>query len=82
MNRHCKEALLPNGVMSLVKAFLIAIMKIHVKIINDVFLQLKKGSEEVLFTDNEKHRVYMRSVRDEEGNLLGYYERYEPPLVK
>jgi DUF438 domain-containing protein len=52
------------------------------KIINDVFLQLKKGSEEVLFTDNEKHRVYMRSVRDEEGNLLGYYERYEPPLVK
>jgi DUF438 domain-containing protein len=52
------------------------------KIISDVFTQLQSGSEEVLFTDNKKHRVYMRSVRNEEGNLLGYYERYEPACGK
>jgi len=32
--------------------------------------------EEVLITDNSKHRVYMRAVR-EEGKLIGYFERYE-----
>jgi PAS domain-containing protein len=38
-----------------------------------------EGLEEQLMTDNEKHRIYMRAVRDPEGGLLGYYERYEPP---
>lgn len=38
-----------------------------------------EGLEERLITDNEKHRVYMRAVRDAQGNVLGYYERYEPP---
>jgi DUF438 domain-containing protein len=52
------------------------------KIINDIFMQLEDGAEEILFTDNEKHRVYMRGVHDEDGNLLGYYERYEPPKIK
>jgi PAS domain-containing protein len=37
------------------------------------------GLEEKLITDNEKHRVYMRAVRDRAGQVLGYYERYEPP---
>ena len=35
--------------------------------------------EEQLITDNEKHRIYMRAVRDADGQVLGYYERYEPP---
>lgn len=35
--------------------------------------------EERLTTDNEKHRIYMRAVRDADGQVLGYYERYEPP---
>jgi DUF438 domain-containing protein len=52
------------------------------KIIKDVFVKLQDGSEEVLFTDNEKHRVYMRSVRGENGELIGYYERYDPPVKK
>jgi len=40
---------------------------------------LALGEDEVLITDDERHRIYMRAVRDAEGTLLGYYERYEPP---
>ena len=36
--------------------------------------------DERLITDDEKHRIYMRAVRNEDGQLLGYYERYEPPV--
>jgi PAS domain-containing protein len=39
----------------------------------------QEGLEEQLITDNEKHRIFMRAVRDPGGRLLGYYERYEPP---
>ena len=52
------------------------------QIIRDCFMRLKNGEEEILFTDNEKNRVYMRSVQDTTGELIGYYERYEPPVVK
>ncbi|MFH1689898.1 MAG: hypothetical protein ABIE42_06630 [Candidatus Eisenbacteria bacterium] len=27
--------------------------------------------------DSEEKRIYMRAVRDESGELVGYYERYE-----
>jgi PAS domain S-box-containing protein len=40
---------------------------------------LRRGEEERLITDNEKHRIYMRAVRDGGGRVVGYYERYEPP---
>ena len=40
---------------------------------------LALGQDEVLITDDERHRIYMRAVRDAEGTMLGYYERYEPP---
>ncbi len=36
--------------------------------------------EERLITDNSRHRIYMRAVRDENNQLMGYYERYEPPV--
>ncbi len=39
------------------------------------------GLEEQLITDDEKHRIYMRAVRDADGQVVGYYERYEPPRV-
>jgi len=42
--------------------------------------KMGEGLDEELITDNEHHRIYMRAVRDRSGNLLGYYERYEPPL--
>lgn len=40
---------------------------------------MQSGEEERLITDNEKHRIYMRAVRGPDGQVLGYYERYEPP---
>jgi DUF438 domain-containing protein len=49
------------------------------RIILEVFERLKQGLDEELITDNEHHRVYMRAVRDHAGDLIGYYERYEPP---
>ena len=45
----------------------------------EIFAEMQDGLDEKLITDNEKHRIYMRAVRDEDGNVLGYYERYEPP---
>ncbi len=49
------------------------------KTIQEIFRAMQHGLEERMITDNERHRIYMRAVRDEEENLLGYYERYEPP---
>ena len=40
---------------------------------------MRTGLQERLITDDEEHRIYMRAVRDENGQVLGYYERYEPP---
>ncbi len=51
------------------------------QIIIETLAALKGGEEERLITQNENHSVYMRAVRDSEGSLLGYYERYEP-IVK
>ncbi|NHZ86121.1 MAG: PAS domain-containing protein [Planctomycetia bacterium] len=45
----------------------------------EILVEMQNGFEEKLITDNEKYRIFMRSVRDEDGNLLGYFERYEPP---
>ena len=48
----------------------------------EVLAAMRAGEEERLITDitdNEKHRIYMRAVRGAEGQVLGYYERYEPP---
>ncbi len=49
------------------------------KTMRDVLEALRAGEEERLITDNDKHRIYMRAVRDPLGQLLGYYERYERP---
>ncbi|NLV24700.1 MAG: PAS domain-containing protein [Deltaproteobacteria bacterium] len=45
----------------------------------EIYEKMKDGLEEQLITDNARHQIYMRAVRDQSGNLLGYYERYEPP---
>ena len=39
---------------------------------------MQSGEEERLTIEDESRRIYMRAVRDGEGRLLGYYERYEP----
>ena len=48
----------------------------------DILAAMHEGLEEQLITDNEKHRIYMRVVRDDAGQVLGYYERYEPPKAQ
>ena len=45
----------------------------------EILAEMHEGLEERLITDDEEWRIYMRSVRDSDGKLLGYYERYEPP---
>ena len=48
--------------------------------IEEAFQEFVNGVREVMITNSKKHRVYMRSVKDEEGEIIGYYERYDPPL--
>ncbi len=38
---------------------------------------LCKGTEEILISDKKGRRIFMRAVRDKDGALVGYYERYE-----
>ena len=45
----------------------------------EILAAMQAGEEERLITDNDKHRIYMRAVRGADGQVLGYYERYEPP---
>jgi PAS domain-containing protein len=48
-------------------------------IIIEILAAMHEGLDERLITDNETHRIYMRAVRDRDGKVIGYYERYEPP---
>jgi DUF438 domain-containing protein len=47
--------------------------------IHEVLAALQAGETERRITDQPTRRIYMRAVRDAEGRLLGYYERYEWP---
>lgn len=48
------------------------------RIIKEVFRKMQhEGLEEELTHDGDKKRIYMRAVRAEDGELIGYYERYE-----
>jgi DUF438 domain-containing protein len=53
----------------------------HVPAANEKILQvlsrLQAGAEEELTADNGKLRIFMRAVRDTQGTVIGYYERYE-----
>lgn len=49
------------------------------KLMIEILASMRQGEEERLITDTEEHRIYMRAVRSKGGELLGYYERYEPP---
>jgi hypothetical protein len=40
---------------------------------------MQAGKEdERLISNEEDHLIFMRAVRDTNGQVLGYYERYEP----
>ena len=45
----------------------------------EILAEMHEGLDECLITDNDEHRIFMRVVRDPDGQVLGYYERYEPP---
>ena len=45
-----------------------------------IFEEMLAGQEERMYEDTPKRRIYMRAVRDSDGTLLGYYERYEYPM--
>ena len=45
----------------------------------EILAAMREGEEERIITDDKERRIYMRAVRDVDGHLLGYYERYEPP---
>ena len=47
----------------------------------EILAALQAGEEERLIVDDEKHRITMRAVRGAAGEVLGYYERYEPPIL-
>ncbi|MGD8627908.1 MAG: PAS domain-containing protein [bacterium] len=49
------------------------------EIIVETLAAMRQGEDERLITDNERHRIYMRAVRDAAGEVAGYYERYAPP---
>ena len=52
------------------------------EIIKRSLVELTDGAREVEIVNSAKHRVYMRGVKDEKGELIGYYERYDPPVIK
>ncbi|MFH1864627.1 MAG: hypothetical protein ABIK85_01965 [Candidatus Eisenbacteria bacterium] len=43
----------------------------------EVLAALQAGEEERIILTGDEKRIYMRAVRDESGELVGYYERYE-----
>jgi len=50
------------------------------KIMIEVLEALRSGEDERLIFESDDKRIYMRAVRDGEGALIGYYERYERPM--
>ena len=52
------------------------------QVMHDVLAEMQAGDlEERLISENEERRIFMRAVRGENGDLLGYYERYEKVSV-
>lgn len=48
------------------------------QIMVEVLAAMEAGEEERLISEGAEERIYMRAVRAPDGQLLGYYERYEP----
>jgi hypothetical protein len=48
----------------------------------EILASMQGGEIERLIVNDAEERIFMRVVRDGNGRVLGYYERYEPPIVK
>ena len=51
------------------------------QIIKETLKALQDGEDERLIHASASKRLYMRAVRDVNGRLLGYYERFEFPAI-
>jgi transcriptional regulator with PAS, ATPase and Fis domain len=49
------------------------------KVMIEILAAMHEGEDERIITNNEEEKIYMRVVRDVDGQVMGYYERYEPP---
>ncbi|MBD3377501.1 hypothetical protein GF406_20905 [candidate division KSB1 bacterium] len=63
------------------------VLDCHTAVSQRIMLELwqnmqNQGLVEALITDNKKYRIYMRVVLDNQGKAVGYFERYEPPVIK
>ena len=47
------------------------------RVIHETLAAFLRGEEERLISEKPEQRIYMRAVRDGEGAVIGYYERYE-----
>ncbi len=47
------------------------------QVIRETFESFLQGEDERLISDEPEQKIYMRVVRDEQGEVIGYYERYE-----
>ena len=52
------------------------------RIIVEVLTALEAGEDERLISDDLEHRIFMRAVRSPSGSVIGYYERYAPPVAQ
>ncbi|HEY3398389.1 MAG TPA: PAS domain-containing protein [Armatimonadota bacterium] len=80
MNRRAVEHYAARGGADLVGQSLFACHNEQsAAVMREVLAALAAGEEERMITDGERFRAYMRAVRGPRGELLGYFERYEPP---
>lgn len=49
------------------------------RMILEILEAMEEGENERIFSDDGEQRIAMRAVRDADGRLLGYFERYDPP---
>jgi transcriptional regulator with PAS, ATPase and Fis domain len=49
------------------------------KMMIEILAAMHEGEDERIITNNKEHKIYMRVVRGANGQVLGNYERYEPP---
>ena len=52
------------------------------RIIRDVYAKFQAGEDGIyIYTSSKNEKVFMKAVRGDGGNLLGYYKRYEAQSI-
>jgi len=83
MNRRALEEYKDRGGESLIgKSIFDCHKENSKKTILKVYERLKNGEDEVELERNPSVRTFVHSVRDHNGNLIGYFERFEKNNTK